>query len=119
MTKKQQSKPTEVVRDEQGRVRSGTPNPGGLTRAQREVRAAVRTLLDEAFTGPDGTDVLVDAIKLGVSIGDGSIIRLACEYRWGKPTQPVEIDPSRMGDEELKKSVIEIAEQWKQEDLTH
>jgi hypothetical protein len=84
-------------------------NPGGLTKEHREARKRVADALDAAFTRPDGTDGLVEAIVLGVADGDGTCIKLACEYRWGKPVQPVEIDPGKWGDDELRKAAAEVA----------
>lgn len=66
-------------------------NPTGLPAAVRETRLAVKDALDKAFTEPDGSDKLVNAIATGVSIGDGMCIKLACEYRWGKPVQQLEV----------------------------
>lgn len=66
-------------------------NPDGLPAAVREIRMAVREALDKAFTGPGGSDELVTALVRGVSVGDGVCIKLACEYRWGKPVQQLEV----------------------------
>ncbi len=52
-------------------------NPSGLPAAVREVRLAVKDALDKAFTRPDGAD--------------GPCIKIACDYRWGKPVQQVEL----------------------------
>jgi hypothetical protein len=72
-------------------------NPTGLTSETRAKRQAIAAALDEAFTvkeivdGKEVTkDLLVEAIKLGVQQGEPSLVRLACEYRYGKPVQPVE-----------------------------
>lgn len=119
MTRKQQSKSAEVVRDENGRVRKGTPNPGGMTKEQRERRKSVAEALEKAFVGPDGQDMLIDAIVDGVMSGDGMCIKLACEYRYGKPVQRVEISPEKMEDDELKRAVVDVVEQWKQEGVAH
>lgn len=72
-------------------------NPGGFTKATRARRIAVAAALDEALTVKEivdgkeiSTDLLVEAIKLGVQEREPSLVRLACEYRWGKPIQPIE-----------------------------
>ena len=90
-------------------------NPSGLPAKVRETRLAVKDALDKAFTQPDGTDGLVTAIVMGVAQGDGVCIKLACEYRWGKPVQHVVLDPSELPDVELRKAAVEIAEEWKRE----
>lgn len=61
-------------------------NPGGLTKEQREIRQSVSEKLNARFE-EGGVDRLVDAIVFGVERGDASCIKLACEYRWGKPSQ--------------------------------
>ena len=70
--------------------RSG--NPGGFTKEQREQRLRAAEALDEVFQAEKAGDYdkLAQAILDGVERGDAAIIRLACEYRWGKPTQIVE-----------------------------
>jgi hypothetical protein len=71
-------------------VKGVSGNPGGLTKEHRAKRLAVRTALETAFV-KEGIDTLVNAIVEGVQAGDSSIIRLACEYRWGKPTEHHEV----------------------------
>jgi hypothetical protein len=39
-------------------------------------------------------------------------IKLACEYRWGKPVQPVTFDPGKMADDELRNAVRNIVHEW-------
>ncbi len=124
-------KPTEStapVRKPRGRpFEAGkSPNPGGWSKEARAKRKAVAEALDEAFTVQDivdgkpvTKDLLVEAIKLGVQEGEPALIRLACEYRYGKPVQPVDLSPESMADSDLRKAVVEIVEQWKQEGLTH
>jgi hypothetical protein len=87
-------------------------NPGGMPKGAREVRFKVAAALDERFT-QDGQDRLVDALVLGVEAGDATCIKLACEYRWGKPVTQLELsgpdgeplrsalDLSRLSDAEL------------------
>lgn len=115
---------TKIKRKPRGRAfRDGVSgNPSGLSREMRAKRASIAEALDTAFTVKeiiDGVevekDLLVDAIKLGVQVGEPALIKLACEYRWGKPVQPVEIDPERMEDSELRKAVVELTKQWEQE----
>lgn len=66
-------------------------NPGGFSKARRAARERIRTALDTAFTREDGSDMLVDAIVAGVRDADSTCIRLACEYRWGKPETDVNL----------------------------
>ena len=110
-----QSKKPEVERDAHGRVVRGTPNPGGLTREQRQRRKSVSDALERAFTRADGTDELVDAIVAGVRERDSTCLKLACDYRWGKPVQRVEIAPEEMEDHELRRAVADVVEQWRTE----
>lgn len=71
-------------------------NPGGLTRVHRETRARVRAALDDAFQ-QKGTDGLVDAIVAGVHVMDSTCLKLACAYRWGKPSEnPDEEEMTRL-----------------------
>ncbi len=93
-----------------------SPNPGGLTKAQREARRTLREALDQRFTRPDGTDILVDALVRGVEDGDSTCIKLSCEYRYGKPVQPVELEPAQLSDGELRRALVEVADQWKEEE---
>jgi hypothetical protein len=87
-------------------------NPTGFTKKHLETRLNVQAALDKAFTAPDGADTLVTAIVRGVQEGDGVCIKLACEYRWGKPVQPVTFDPGKMADDELRNAVREIVHEW-------
>jgi hypothetical protein len=87
-------------------------NPSGLPKHVREVRQNVKEALDKAFTEPDGSDGLVKAIVAGTREGDGVCIKLACEYRWGKPVQPVTFDPGKMADDELRNAVRNIVHEW-------
>lgn len=66
-------------------------NPNGLPKAHRATREAVKDALDKAFTLKDGSDALVTALVAGVHTGDPTCIKLACEYRWGKPAQALEV----------------------------
>ena len=83
-------------------------NPGGQPKGARARREAVASKLDAVFltTRPDGivVDALVAAIARGVAIGDGVCIRLAAEYRWGKPTERHEI----AADEDVPGIVVEF-----------
>ena len=91
-------------------------NPGGLSHETRERRQRVSEALEKAFVDEaTGEDKLITAIKLGVAEGEPQLIKLACEYRWGKAVQPVEIAPESMDNDALKGALIEIAEQWKSE----
>jgi hypothetical protein len=65
-------------------------NPGGVPKGTRELRKRVQDALDEAFM-QDGRDTLIDAIKVGVETGDSTCMKLACEYRYGKPVTMVEL----------------------------
>lgn len=89
-------------------------NPTGLPAKVRETRLAVQEALDRAFTQPDGADGLVAAIVRGVAVGDGVCIKLACEYRWGKPVQRVVLDPGELPDEELRRAAVEIVDEWRE-----
>lgn len=83
-------------RDGAGRFVSGrSGNPSGTSKARRNLREKVRASLDAAFTREDGSDELVEALVTGVRTGDATMTRLACEYRWGKPTEHVEITDGR------------------------
>jgi hypothetical protein len=64
-------------------------NPQGHSKARRETREKVRAALDAKFEQGDGSDLLVDALVHGVQTGDSTCIKLACEYRWGKPESDV------------------------------
>lgn len=98
-------------------------NPSGLPKATREIRRKVSAALDEAFT-KDGRDLLVDAIVAGVQTGDSTCLKLASEYRWGKPATEVEltgpggeplapkVDYSRLSNDELTQ-VIRLTEKAK------
>jgi hypothetical protein len=98
-----------------GKGKSG--NPGGLTKAFVAARRKASELLEAALCNKEtGVDELVDAIVDGVRARDATCIKLACEYRWGKPVQPVEFDPASMDDKELKREVIGLAKQWEQEE---
>jgi hypothetical protein len=66
-------------------------NPAGTPKGTREIRHRVSELLDAAFRREDGSDVLIDAIKAGVETGDSTCMKLACEYRYGKPVTMVEL----------------------------
>lgn len=90
-------------------------NPGGLTKRHREVRKKVAQLLEDALV-VDNHDRLIEAIVDGVQARDSTCIKLACEYRWGKPMQPVEVDIENMDDQTLKREVMAIAKQWEAED---
>jgi hypothetical protein len=65
-------------------------NPGGMPKGTRDLRNKVREALDAAFT-EDGRDLLVDAIKAGVQTGDSTCLKLAADYRWGKPVTQIEL----------------------------
>lgn len=66
-------------------------NPAGTPKGTREIRHRVSELLDAAFRREDGSDVLIDAVKAGVETGDSTCIKIAYEYRWGKPVTMVEL----------------------------
>jgi hypothetical protein len=65
-------------------------NPGGMPKGTRETRNKIAAALDEAFT-QDGRDLLVEAIVAGVQTGDSTSMKLAAEYRWGKPVSVLEL----------------------------
>ena len=48
-------------------------------------------MLDAAFRREDGSDVLIDAVKAGVETGDSTCMKIAWEYRFGKPVTMVEL----------------------------
>jgi hypothetical protein len=78
-----------------GTFKAGTSgNPGGYSKAKRAERRAFKEALDKAFTAGEGServDLLVGALVRGVEAGDPTCTRLACEYRFGKPTESVEV----------------------------
>ena len=115
--------------DGNGRTKGWKPgqsgNPGGLSKAARRARQAVRDALDAAFTeevedehgNKKVIDTLIMAIVDGVKVDrDATCIKLACEYRWGKPVQPVEITPEQLSDNDLKRALTEVVDQWKDEE---
>lgn len=74
-----------------GRFKPGqSGNPGGLPKGTRETRHKVRDALDKAFV-QDGRDLLVDAIVAGVQTGDSTCLKLASDYRWGRPVTQLEL----------------------------
>ena len=98
------------------------PNPGGFTKEKRAQRKAIAEALDEAFTVREiidgkeiSKDLLVEAIKIGVQEREPSLIRLACEYRWGKPVQPIDLNPEGMDDSTLLEALEDLFTQLKQE----
>lgn len=90
-----------------GEVRNPRGNPGIM----REVRENVSAMLAEAMQDKvTGCDMLVTAIVGGVKAGDSRWGKIACEYRWGKPVQRMEltgkdgaplIPADRLSDDEL------------------
>lgn len=91
-------------------------NPGGLPKGTRELRKRVQDALDEVFVCKEtGRDTLIDAIKAGVETGDSTCMKLACEYRYGKPVTMVElsgpdgeplgskIDLSKLSDDDVER----------------
>lgn len=74
-------------------------NPRGLPSHVIKIRRDVRAALDEAFAG-DGHDRLIEALVDGVARRDATCLRLACEYRWGKPAQRVELEEVKRMDRE-------------------
>lgn len=66
-------------------------NPAGTPKGTREIRHRVSELLDAAFRREDGSDVLIDAVKAGVETGDSTCMKIAWEYRFGKPVTMVEL----------------------------
>ena len=93
-------------------------NPGGQRKGSREIRHKVADLLEIAFTKVEGEDLLVNAIKAGVETGDGQCIKLAAEYRWGKPVTMVELsgpDGEPLGNKiDLSKLSNEVVERLQQ-----
>jgi hypothetical protein len=65
-------------------------NPSGLPKEARERRKRVAEALEDALIMDDGRDLLIEAIVLGVQEGEPALIKLAAEYRWGKPPERVE-----------------------------
>ncbi len=90
-----------------GRFRKGqSGNPLGTPRRTRELRQKVSQALEEAFC-KDGRDLLVDAIVTGVEAGDSTCLKLAAEYRWGKPATEVEL--SGPGGEPLTGPALDLS----------
>ncbi len=99
-----------------------TGNPQGLSRTQRNEREDVRRMLKEAckISGSD-KDELIEAIKDGILDRNPAIIKIACEYRWGRATQHVTVEkkePKDMSKDELAELVPEalaaLGVQWAQ-----
>jgi hypothetical protein len=65
-------------------------NPTGYNGAPRDMRRRVAALLEAACVQPDGTDLLINALMAGVLAAEPQLTKLAAEYRWGKPVQPIE-----------------------------
>jgi hypothetical protein len=93
-------------------------NPSGLSRDMRDRRLRVAEALDKRLVqalddGKGGktepVDLLVEAIALGVMEREPSIMRIACDYRWGKPPQeitgegggPIPLEIQNLTDKEL------------------
>ena len=68
-------------------------NPSGSSKKQRARREGASILLEKVFAAQNEGDVdlLVEAIRQGVVAGESAIIKIACEYRWGKPVQLVDV----------------------------
>lgn len=67
---------------------------GGGAKIDRKRRQDAARLLDDALCAKEDGDVdlLVDAIVKGVKAGDSALVKLACHYRWGKPTLDVNMN---------------------------
>lgn len=93
-------------------------NPSGLSRDMRDRRLRVAEALDKRLVQAldDGNggktepvDLLVEAIALGVMEREPAIMRIACDYRWGKPPQevtgegggPIPLEIQNLTDKEL------------------
>ncbi len=72
-------------------IKGKSGNPGGLSAERRERLKVLTKALDDVFA-PDSEgdpDKLVNAIAQGCADGDAQAMKLACEYRWGKPAQEI------------------------------
>ena len=79
-------------------------NPAGRSKKSRQEMAKAKSHLDRLFraTKEGDHDKLAAIIYRGAVEGDGTCIRLACEYRWGKPVSEVEISGHDGGPLELR-----------------
>ena len=86
-----------------------SPNPDGRKRMDPEVKAAFKEMTPKALKRLDELLMSTDehvALKA---------IHEVLDRELGKPTQPVEFDPTRIPDPELRRAAVEIVESWKQE----
>jgi hypothetical protein len=82
---------------------------GGRPKIAEEFKLTCRRIVDEHVIEAWRNEV--------VSLGEHWVkcSELLAAYGYGRPVQHVEVRPEEMPDAELKKAVLEIAEQWKQE----
>jgi hypothetical protein len=106
MASKQQKKPSVVVRDAQGRIVSGTPNPGGRPRSVAEVAALCR----------EHTPAVIARLAQIVLTGDERASVAAAkeilDRGYGKASQHVEVTgqdgaPLAGSPDELRAKVLE------------
>lgn len=87
MTTKRQSKPlTPVERDRQGRITRGSPNPGGITKEQRQARDALNAWLIE----PNQMEAGKEAYKRCLAADNPVIVKDFMDRVAGKVKEHIE-----------------------------
>jgi len=93
-------------------------NPGGRDRKKIERAMTVAEKLDIAFSRPDGTDEYVDILVQGCRDYDSTCLKLAANYRYGKPVERHEIKKvDAWDDDTLKRELWKVTKQWEREGL--
>jgi hypothetical protein len=87
-----------------------SPNPGGRKAIPPDVKEAFSALTPRAIAR---LSRLLDSDDEKVAL---AACREVFDRDLGKSVQRVETDAKQLDDNELKRAVIEIADQWKQED---
>ena len=67
-------------------------NPSGFSKERRTRLQEIAEALDKAFA-PEGNspDKLINVIVIGVLAGNVELIKLAAQYRWGRPPQEISL----------------------------
>lgn len=69
---------------------SGNPKGlGGRPKKGDDAPSAIIAALKRA--APEAKDILADKIAAGVLLGDSAFVKIAAEYRWGKPQASVDV----------------------------
>lgn len=82
----------EVVRDERGRVISGTPNPAGRPKGAKNFTTKVKEALMQIADGTELTHeqlLIKQIMKKAIKDGNTAMIAILWEQMDGKPTQRV------------------------------